>query len=475
MIELFFSGRFLPLFTTQFFGAFNDNFLKCAILTLVTFKLSSDAHRAAMLTNLAMAAFTLPYFVFSSLAGQISDKFDKAHCCRIVKFAEIVLMALAFAAFLRESVGALLILLFLMGTQSTFFSPSKYSLLPQHLHRRELVAGNALIEGGTFLAILIGSIAGTVVVALRGGAFWSGAVLCALAVVGYAASRRIPPAPPTEVRVKLSPNLPAETMKIVRDAFRRPRVRLCIISLSGFWMAGSLYVSQLPGLCREVLGADQYTNAFFLTLFSVGVGLGAAAAPRLLRAKISARLAPPAALTMALFSLDLSLAAFPGREAFAGSGGGLAVLAACPAFWRVSLDLLGVSVAGGLFSVPLQALMQHASPAGMEARVIAANNIVNALFMALAALAAAAGARCLRVSPSGVFAVIAAVCAVNAACSRRLVRRGGRSRRPSGSPRKTANGEPFWKNGAGMLYSEPASRPCTDAAHGDDAGDMRRR
>ena len=213
MFELFRTRRFLPLFITQFFGAFNDNYLKCAILTLVTFKLAADASRAAMLTNLAMAVFILPYFLFSALAGQISDKFDKAPCCRIVKFAEIVLMALAAAAFLCGNIPALLMLLFLMGAQSTFFSPAKYSLLPQHLKERELVAGNALIEGGTFLAILIGSIAGSLIIALPGGEGWSGLLLTGLAIIGYMASCRIPPAPPIEPGVRLSLHLAGETKK----------------------------------------------------------------------------------------------------------------------------------------------------------------------------------------------------------------------------------------------------------------------
>ncbi len=428
MFELFRTRRFLPLFVTQFFGAFNDNYLKCAILTLVTFKLAADASRAAMLTNLAMAVFILPYFLFSALAGQISDKFDKAPCCRIVKFAEIVLMALAAAAFLCGNITALLVLLFLMGAQSTFFSPAKYSLLPQHLKERELVAGNALIEGGTFLAILIGSIAGSLIIALPGGEGWSGLLLTGLAIAGYLAGRRIPPAPPADPGMKLSLHLVAETKNILQDAFRRIRVRRCILALSGFWMVGSLYVSQLPGLSRDVLGADHYVSTFFLTLFSIGVAGGSVAASRLLHGRISARLAPVAALGMALFTLDLFFAT-SGKGGADGELRSFAALAAHLSFWRIVLDLLGIAVTGGIFSVPLQALMQRAAPAGMTARVIAANNIVNALFMALAALAAALAVKCFALSVSGIFLAVAVVNAVNAGYSLKLLRAPARHRR----------------------------------------------
>ena len=421
MFELFRTRRFLPLFITQFFGAFNDNYLKCAILTLVTFKLAADASRAAMLTNLAMAVFILPYFLFSALAGQISDKFDKAPCCRIVKFAEIVLMALAAAAFLCGNIPALLMLLFLMGAQSTFFSPAKYSLLPQHLKERELVAGNALIEGGTFLAILIGSIAGSLIIALPGGEGWSGLLLTGLAIIGYMASCRIPPAPPIEPGVRLSLHLAGETKKILQDAFRRIRVRRCILALSGFWMVGSLYVSQLPGLSRDVLGANHYVNTFFLTLFSIGVALGSVAASKLLHGKISARLAPAAALGMALFTLDLFFATC-GKGGAEGELRSFFELAATFSFWRMVLDLLGIAVTGGLFSVPLQALMQRAAPAGMTARIIAANNIVNAFFMALAALAAALAVKCFALSVSGIFLAVAVINAMNAVYSLKLLR-----------------------------------------------------
>ena len=417
MFELLAARRFLPLFITQFFGAFNDNFLKCAILTLVTFTLAGSTANAAMLTNLAMALFILPYFLFSALAGQLTDRYDKAACCRVVKFVEIILMALTAGALLSTNVPLLLGLLFCMGAQSTFFGPAKYALLPQHLADRELVAGNALIEGGTFVAILIGSIAGSLLIALPGGSGFSAAVLLGLAIVGYLASRRIPKAPPAAPDLKIAFNLPRESWRLLRDCLALPVSGDCIWALSGFWMVGSLYVSQLPCLCRDVLGGDQYLNTFFLTLFSIGVAGGSLAAGRFLKGRISGRFASGAALGMALFTLDLALASGGG-----GSGGNIDFGSQFGRFrfWRIAGDLLGIALAGGVFSVPLQALMQHAAPRPEVARVIAANNIVNAFFMAVAALLTAAAAF-LWQTPIGIVMLgIALICLANAIFCRRF-------------------------------------------------------
>lgn len=412
MFELFLKRRFLPLFITQFFGAFNDNFLKSAILILVTYKSGFSTSSATMYTNLAMALFILPYFLFSALAGQFSDRFNKAPCCRIVKLVEIVLMALAAAALAGRQLPALLILLFLMGAQSTFFGPAKYSLLPQHLKDGELVAGNALIEGGTFLAILFGTIFGSILIAFDGGEYYAGAALVLFAVVGYLGSRGIPSAPPPAPELKISFNLFTETIDILRACRRVSRVRHCILTLSVFWMAGSLYISQLPGLCRDVLGADNYVNTFFLALFSIGVAAGALLASLILRGRISGRLAAAAMLGMGLFSLDIF---FCGRLTADGEGLRTFVdFLAEPRFWRVSFDLLAISAFGGLFSVPLQALMQHAAPPDQVARVIAGNNIVNALYMAGGAAAVAAAAKIFDVGVATIFLWIAVICFLNA-------------------------------------------------------------
>ncbi|MBQ7394075.1 MAG: hypothetical protein IJV89_06990, partial [Lentisphaeria bacterium] len=214
---LFTKRRFMPLFVTQYTGAFNDNFLKCAILTMVTFLLSRDPARAGVLTNLAMALFILPFFLFSAAAGTWVDGTDKARCCRIVKYVEVFLMLLAVPALYFRWVEVLLILLFFMGTQSTFFGPAKFALLPQHLAGRELLAGNALVDAGTFIAILTGSIAGSLIVAIPGGSLWAGGVLVVLAVAGCIAARMIPAAPPAEAGLKVSWNILGNTFHLLRN------------------------------------------------------------------------------------------------------------------------------------------------------------------------------------------------------------------------------------------------------------------
>lgn len=429
MFQLFATQRFLPLFITQFFGAFNDNFLKCAILTMVTFQLATATSDAAMLTNLAAGLFILPYFLFSAIAGELNDHFDKARVCRIVKVIEILLMAAACFALYFQQIPLLLGLLFCMGAQSTFFGPAKYALLPQHLATGELVSGNAFIEGGTFLAILLGSIAGSISVTFAGGTLIAGGTLLALAVVGYLASCFIPAAPPREHRGKLSLNPSTQTWDIIRFAFARPVLRRSILALSVFWMAGSLYISQLPGLCRDVLGANEYVNTLLLVAFSVGIAIGSLLAPRLLQGRVSGKWASAAAAGMGIFTLLLAFATLdkqPSGESLLGVAG----VAANARFWLVFASLVGIAIAGGLFSVPLQAMMQHFAPPGAVSRVIAANNIVNALFMAGGSILAALAAKILHAEVSAILFAIALLNLGNAYYARRLRKKTGDKRVP---------------------------------------------
>ncbi|MGE4565720.1 MAG: MFS transporter [Victivallaceae bacterium] len=414
MFDLLMRRRFGPLFVTQFFGAFNDNFLKCAILTLVTFKMATDSASAAMYTNLALALFILPFFLFSALAGEINDKFDKARCCRVVKLIEIVLMILTAAAFWLGSIPLLLGLLFCMGAQSTFFGPAKYALLPQQLRDDELLTGNALIEGGTFLAILIGSIGGSIVLAFSGGLVYASATLVLLAAIGYGASRFIPVAPPLREGLKIHWNIPLETVLIVKYAFAVPVLRHCILALSAFWLAGSLYVSQLPGLCRDVLGADETVNTVFLTTFSIGIAIGSLGAAKILKGKVSGSLAWIGVLGMLAFTVDLYFAS-RGRAVGGGELRNLIYFLNEVSFWRISFDLLAIAIAGGIFSVPLQAMMQHHSPSDGVGRVIAANNITNSLFMAGGAAAVAFCVKCFSLVSADVMLIIAAIHLANTA------------------------------------------------------------
>ncbi|MGE5503690.1 MAG: acyl-[ACP]--phospholipid O-acyltransferase [Actinomycetota bacterium] len=382
------SRRFGPLFATQFLGAANDNLFKNALIILVVFRLgdASPINPAVMVT-LAAAVFILPFFLLSATAGQLADRFDKSVLIRLVKVAEVGLMALAGAGFLTGDVWLLMGVLLGMGVHSTFFGPLKYAILPDHLEPGELVAGNALIEAGTFLAILIGTIAGGLLVMVDlGPAFVSAAVLV-VAVLGLLASLRVPRAAPAQPDLRVGWNLAAETAGLLRLARDRREVFLSILGISWFWLVGATYLSQFPAFAKDHLGADNQVVTLFLTLFSVGVGGGSMLCSKLLGGEISARWVPAAAVGITIFSIDLALAAGHGAE---GALMGVAKFLARPANWRIIADLLLVSVFGGIFAVPLYAILQSRADPERRARSIAANNVMNAAFMTVGALVTAA-------------------------------------------------------------------------------------
>jgi acyl-[acyl-carrier-protein]-phospholipid O-acyltransferase/long-chain-fatty-acid--[acyl-carrier-protein] ligase len=388
LVQLLTARRFAPLFVTQFLGAFNDNLLKSALGIVVTFRLAEQAGLgAASLVMLAGALFIAPFFLFSGVSGTLADRIDKSTIARVVKIAEIGIMALGAWGLWLGSVPLLFASLFCLGTHSTVFGPIKYALLPQHLHEDELVAGNALIEAGTFLAILLGTILGGSIVLLGNGALIVGVCGVAAAVVGWLAARQIPPAPSSAGAEAPRPRLFHDTIAVVGHVTARPVLFLPILAVSWFWLFGATIVSGLPSFAKDVLFADQQVVTMMLALFAVGVGLGSMLAERLLHGEVSARHVPGAALAMAGFAFDLYLAS-RGRIA-------PGTLATLPAFlgqsgsWRILGDLVGVAVAGGLFTVPLYAILQHESEPAHRARVIAANNIINALAMSAAAVAAA--------------------------------------------------------------------------------------
>ncbi len=386
---LLFRREFGPLFVTQFFGAFNDNCMKTALLVMVSFLLGYPSEKANALTNLAMGLFILPYFLFSGIAGRLADRFDKAIYCRYVKLWEIVLMAFAFPAFVFQWVNVLFALLFLMGMQSAFFGPAKYSLLPQHLKERELVDGNAWIEGGTYLAILVGMVAGSVLIKHESsGPLLAGSVLCAFSLVGFAGSCGIPSAPPYRIEAKRR-NYFAENGHLLWLVWSQPVIRFTVLAVSLFWMVGALYVSQLLAICGTFWPGNSQVFTVGLTLFSIGVGAGSFLCSRLLRGEISCRFSWIGGLMMAVFTFDLWwLLGSAGAAANAGDIS-LYSLVGTFLFWRVMIDMLLVAIGGGLYSVPLQSLMQHRARPGETARVIAGNNLVNAFCMAGGSIAAA--------------------------------------------------------------------------------------
>ena len=387
LVQLLTARRFAPLFVTQFFGAFNDNLLKSAMGIVVTFRLAQQTDTAS-LVMLAGAVFIAPFFLFSGVSGTLADRLDKARIARIVKVVEIGIMTLGAIGLWQASVPMLFAALFCLGTHSTVFGPIKYALLPQHLGDDELVAGNALIEAGTFLAILIGTILGGSVVLLAKGALIVGGCGITAALIGWIAARQIPPAPSSAGAAAPRPRLLHDTFSVVGHVTARPQLLLPILAVSWFWLFGATVVSGLPSFAKDVLFADAPVVTMMLALFAVGVGLGSIVAERLLHGEVSARYVPFAALAMAFFAWDLHLAS--ASRSSSATLAPLMMFLRSPGTPRILVDLVGVAVAGGLFTVPLYAILQHESEPEHRARVIAANNIINALAMSIAAVASAA-------------------------------------------------------------------------------------
>jgi acyl-[acyl-carrier-protein]-phospholipid O-acyltransferase / long-chain-fatty-acid--[acyl-carrier-protein] ligase len=381
--------RFLPLFIAQFVGALNDNVFRSALVILVTYRLAEQAGwNPQLMATAAAGIFILPFFLLSATAGRLADRYDKAVLIRLVKVSEIVLVALAGWGFVAENLPLLMVVLFLMGAHSTFLGPLKYAILPQHLRHDELVAGNAFIEAGTFLAILIGTIVGGSVVLLDGGIGMVLWVLAGLAIAGLVASVAIPSAPSSARDLPLGLNIAAATIEMLRYAASRRDLFLSILGISWFWLVGATFLSQVPAYVKDVIGGDEQVVTLFLTVFSVGIGLGSLLCNRLLRGEVSAKYVPFGALGLTLFAVDLWAATsntVPSPELL-----GVSNFLAAPANWRVLADLLLIAVCGGVFIVPLYALLQDRSEESHRARVIAANNIVNALFMVIGAGAIAA-------------------------------------------------------------------------------------
>jgi 1-acyl-sn-glycerol-3-phosphate acyltransferase len=375
--------RFGPFFWTQFLGALNDNLFKNALVILFAFRMSGVVFSENTLVNLSTGLLTLPFFLFSASAGQIADKFDKARIIRLVKLFEIGIMLLGAAGLRLHSVPLLLAVVFLMGTHSAVFGPVKYSILPQHLHADELVGGNALVQMGTFAAILLGTILGGALVKLGGETAVSATVL-ALAGAGWLASRGVPPAPAPATDLRLDWHPVRETLRIVGFARENRTVFLSILGISWFWFYGALFLAQFPGLTRHVLGGDEWVATLLLVVFSVGVALGCMLCERLSGRTVELGLVPFGSIGLTLFALDLFFAT-RGMAPAGAPVGPLAFLASLH-HWRVLADLVLIGAFGGFFIVPLQALVQQRSEPSRRSRIIAANNILNAAFMVLAAV-----------------------------------------------------------------------------------------
>jgi len=383
------TGRFAPFFITQFLGAFNDNLFKNALIVLLTFQAASwTSLKAEVLANLAAGIFILPFFLFSATAGQLADKYDKATLARLVKILEIGIMAVAATGFWLHSLWLLLTALFLLGCHSTLFGPVKYAILPQHLHEDELVGGNALIEAGTFVAILIGTLTGGLLAGAVTHPVWIAVGGLVVAVAGYLTSRGIPTAPPPAPELRVNPNPITETWHNIVFARENRSVFLSILGISWFWLYGALFLAQFPAYAKNVLGAGEATVTLLLATFTVGIGVGSLLCERLSGKRVEIGLVPFGSIGLTLFGLDLAFASPSGL--IAGAPLGLWSLLGQIGTWRILADLALIGMFGGFFIVPLYALVQVRSEAKHRARIIAANNILNALFMVVGALAAAA-------------------------------------------------------------------------------------
>jgi acyl-[acyl-carrier-protein]-phospholipid O-acyltransferase/long-chain-fatty-acid--[acyl-carrier-protein] ligase len=382
--------RFLPLFLTQFLGAANDSLFKQALFVLIVFRLADAAGaNAAILVNIGAGLFILPFFLFSATGGQLADKVEKSRLIRWIKLGEILIMALAALGFYLADSYFLLAVLFLMGAQSAFFGPVKYSILPDLLPKKELVSGNAYIEAGTFLAILIGTLAGNQLILIENGDVIVTAAVLALAVFGFATSFFIPKAGPAAPALRINGNILAETLSTMRLGRSRRDIHLSILGISWFWLFGATFLAQLSPFTKDYLLGNEEIIALFMTLFSIGIGAGSFLCNRLLRGEISARYVPLGAIGMAVFSLDLYFASRAGMPATGALVGVVEFLQHGPN-WRIAADLLLIAVSGGVFVVPLYAILQTRSDESVRSRMIAANNIINAMFMVAGAIAATA-------------------------------------------------------------------------------------
>ena len=381
--------RFAPLFGTQFLGAFNDNLYKNALIVLLTFQSAQWTTLAPeLLANLAAGIFILPFFLFSATAGQLADKYDKALIARLTKLLEVAIMAVAAAGFWLHSLPVLMTALFLLGLQAALFGPVKFAILPQHLHPDELVGGNALIEAGTFVAILVGTLAGGLLAGAVAQPMWIAVGGLLVAVLGYLTSRDIPPAPAPDPGLKINLNPITETWNNINFARSNRTVFLSILGISWFWLYGALFLAQFPAYTKNVLGGGEATVTLLLAIFTVGIGLGSLLCERMSGKHVEIGLVPFGSIGLTLFGIDLYFASPVG---LVGNGTHeLLALLSIPAIWRVLFDLMMLGVFGGFFIVPLYALVQIRSAPEQRARIIAANNILNALFMVVGALGAAA-------------------------------------------------------------------------------------
>lgn len=383
--------RFLPLFVTQLLGAFNDNLYKNAMVFLIVYDVLSDPAAEGWFSAIATAVFIIPFFLLSAASGQLADARDKAKIIRIVKAAEIVIMVVgAIGLFLAwqdvlinaVAIPLMMLALFAMGVHSTFFGPIKYAILPQHLKDHEVLGGTGLVEAGTYIAILVGTIvAGLIPVEIAA----IGVILTAL--IGYATGRQVPPAPPVESDVHIDWNVWRSSVNLVSATMHIPRLFLAIVSISFFWTIGAVLFIQFPPLAKNVLMADKAVASLFLAIFSIGIAIGSVAINRLLKGTVSAKYAPASVIVMGLFVVAFHIVCRYWQEDSSALLS-LSEFVMHDLAWTLLATLLGIAVAGGMFVVPLYAFLTTTVPKDQAARTVAANNIVNSGAMVIGSVIA---------------------------------------------------------------------------------------
>ncbi|TCB50804.1 MFS transporter [Acinetobacter sp. ANC 4779] len=380
--------RFLPMFVTQFFGALNDNVYKQSLLLVITYGLiNQQSASVSTLNNLAALLFILPYFIFSATAGQIADKYERSQLVRAIKILEIVIMLIGSAGFLLGHLWLLLTALFLMGVHSTFFGPIKYAILPEILKPNELMSGNALFQSGTSMAILMGMILGGAVISVSdGNLFWISLTVVTIAVLGYLSSRFVLQQNVTSPDIKIDWNFFRTSFQTLKYAKSLPIIFMILLGNSWYWFYGATYLTQIPQLTQQNLHASENVVSLLLTFFSVGIGAGSLLCRKIGGTEVNLKMVPIGAigLTVFAFYLAASLAFVPERS---GEMLGLKeVFSQGWSYYHVMLAVTLLGISGGFYIVPLYAMMQAFSPRSHRARVVAANNILNAVFMVSSAI-----------------------------------------------------------------------------------------
>lgn len=374
--------RYWPLFWTQFLGALNDNVLKNAMVIMITYKgLTVAGLDAPSIVALSGGIFILPFFLFSMAAGQIADKYEKSRIVRTVKMWELGITLISSAGFIFHNVWLLLAALFMMGMHSTFFGPVKYSAIPELVDANDLVTGNAYVEVGTFLAILLGTIAGGALISLDNGEIAASIAINVLALLGLITSYKLVELPSSAIGLEVSVSPIAPVIETVRMLRNKPAIMSSILAISWFWFFGAAVLSILPPYCKDFLRADEHVITAFLAMFTLGIGLGSLLCERLSFSKVELGLVPIGAVGLTLFLFDIGLVNPPAHEGLLS----LADFVRTGFGPRLLVDFLLMSICGGLFTVPLYTLLQERSDREFRSRVIAGNNVFNAIFMVVSA------------------------------------------------------------------------------------------